>query len=154
MRLPCRNTGFRRSRIAAIFRAARPRRRWEDELDGVLERLRGVVDEGVHRAGTDVDREGPLVAHAWMLAHARHADCSSCEWRCDVEDRVKGEMKKAEGKVKEEFGKVAGDRSTEWGGKVDQLKGEVQKKSGEIEQEAEREEQADEAASSNPPLHR
>src|SRR5438552_5872026 len=84
----------------------------------------------------------------------RHADCSWSERRCDMEDQIKGDMKKAEGKVKEEFGKVAGDRSTEWGGKVDQLKGEVQKKAGEIEQESEREEQAEEAGTPNPPLHR
>ena len=67
--------------------------------------------------------------------------------RCAVDDKVKGELKKAEGKVKEEFGKVVGDRSTEWGGKVDQLKGELQKKAGEIEQEGQRRKVVDEPAS-------
>jgi len=60
--------------------------------------------------------------------------------RCFVDDRVKGEMKKAEGKVKEEFGKAVGDRSTEWGGKVDQAKGELQKRAGELQQEGRRDE--------------
>jgi uncharacterized protein YjbJ (UPF0337 family) len=64
-----------------------------------------------------------------------------------VDDRIKGEMKKAEGKVKEEFGKVARDRSTEWGGKVDQLKGAVQKRAGEIEQDGRHGEGVDEPAS-------
>ena len=64
-----------------------------------------------------------------------------------MDDRVKGELKKAEGKVKEEFGKVVGDRSTEWGGKVDQVKGELQKKAGEIEMERQREEGLDKPAS-------
>src|SRR5690242_3180461 len=77
----------------------------------------------------------------------RHAACSPFGRRCDMDEQIKGEMKKAEGKVKEEFGKVAGDRSTEWGGKVDQLKGEVQKKAGEIEQEGRRQEAVDEPAS-------
>jgi uncharacterized protein YjbJ (UPF0337 family) len=85
-----------------------------------------------------------------MLAHraARGLLCSIASiWRCDVQDEIKGEMKKAEGKVKEEFGKAAGDRSTEWGGKLDQLKGDVEKKAGEIEVEGRRDEGIDQPAS-------
>jgi hypothetical protein len=35
----------------------------KDELDGVLHGLRGVVQEDVHRARADVDREDAIVGH-------------------------------------------------------------------------------------------
>ncbi len=51
--------------------------------------------------------------------------------RCDVDERIKTEMKQAEDKVKEEFGKV-----------------------DEAEKEREPEKELEDAASTNPPLHR
>jgi hypothetical protein len=39
------------------------RRGRQDELDGVLHGLRGVIEEDVHRARADVDREDAIVGH-------------------------------------------------------------------------------------------
>jgi len=51
--------------------------------------------------------------------------------RCDVDERIKADMKQSEEKVKEEFGKV-----------------DPPKEASELEEEVE------DAGSSNPPLHR
>ena len=61
----------------------------------------------------------------------RHAPCSLVTRRCDVDERIKADMKQAEEKVKEEFGKV-----------------DPPKEASELEEEVE------DAGSSNPPLHR
>ena len=45
-----------------LFAGDRGRGR-QDELDGVLHRLRGVVEKDVHRARADVDREDAIVGH-------------------------------------------------------------------------------------------
>src|SRR6185295_8471865 len=45
----------------------------EHQLNGVLHRLRGVVEEDVHRARADVDRQDAIVGHEAMLASRRNA---------------------------------------------------------------------------------
>jgi hypothetical protein len=53
------------------------RRGGQDELDGVFHGLRGVVEEHIHRARADIDREDAIVGHASMLASSRNA---SARW--------------------------------------------------------------------------